>query len=141
MAASDLLLRSKLMMICCLPQTMSLLPIFAASGCRMTIKVWNIAEVSNKKKGGDNPHFLTNNSLERYNRHFNGIVPSAHPNLVVFAHALKEEAKVVSQRLEDVRKGCEKAPTYTASSIEIPKEFHSFKWPPVAIKKRRVVKK
>ncbi len=48
------------------------------------MKVWNIAEVSKKK--GDNPHFLTNNSLERYNRHFNGIVPSAHPNLVVFAH-------------------------------------------------------
>ena len=103
------------------------------------VKVWNIAEVSKKK--GDNPHFLTNNALERYNRHFNGIVPSAHPNLVVFAHALKEEAKAVSQRLEDVRKGREEAPTYTASFIEIPKEFHSFKWPPVATKKRRVVKK
>ena len=103
------------------------------------MKVWNIAEVSKKK--GDNPHFLTNNALERYNRHFNGIVPSAHQNLVVFAHALKEEANVVSQRLEDVRKGREKVPTYSTSFIEIPKEFHSFKWPPVAFKKCRVMKK
>ena len=105
------------------------------------MKVWNIAEVSKKK--GDNPHFLTNNALERYNRHFNGIVPSAHPNLVVFAHALREEAKSVSQHLEDVRKGCEEAPTHPTAFIEIPKEFHSFKWPPVAVasKKLRVMKK
>ena len=54
------------------------------------VKVWNIAGVSKKK--GDNPHFLTNNALEMYNCHFNSIVPSAHPNLVVFAHALREEA-------------------------------------------------
>ena len=46
-----------------------------------------------------------------------------------------------SQRLEDVRKGREEAPTYSASFIEIRKEFHSLKWPPVATKKRRVVKK
>ena len=65
------------------------------------------------------------------------------PNLVVFAHALREEAKSVSQHLEDVRKGREEAPTYSTSFIEIPKEFHSFKWPPVAVasKKRRVMKK
>ena len=95
------------------------------------------------EKKGENPCFSTNNALERYSRHFNGIVPSSHPNLVVFAHALREEAKSVSQRLEDVRKGREEAPTYSTSFIEIPKEFHSFKWPPVAVasKKRRVMKK
>ena len=45
---------------------------------------------------------------------------------MVFAHALREEAKSVSQHLEDVRKGREKVPTYSTSFIEIPKEFHSF---------------
>ena len=107
------------------------------------MKVWNIAGVNTNKKKGENARFLTNNALERYNCHFNGIVPSSHPNLVVFAHALREEAKSVSQRLEDVRKGREEAPIYSTSFIEIPKEFHSFKWPPVAVasKKRRVMKK
>ena len=130
-------------------QTMSLLTIIcwlSKSSFWMQddfVKVWNIAGVNTNKKKGENARFLTNNALERYNRHFNGIVPSSHPNLVVFAHALREEAKSVSQRLEDVRKGREEAPTYSTSFIEIPKEFHSFKWPPVAVasKKRRVMKK
>ena len=105
-------------------------------------KMWNIAGVNTNKKKGENAHFLTNNALERYNHHFNGIIPSSHPNLVVFAHALRgEEAKSVSQRLEDVRKGREKAPTYSTSFIEIPKEFYSFKWSPVASKKRKAAKK
>ena len=77
------------------------------------MKVWNVAGVNTNKKKSENARFLTNNALERYNRHFNGIIPSSHPNLVVFAHALREEAKSVSQRLEDVRKGREKAPTYS----------------------------
>ena len=116
-------------------QTMSLLTIvcwLSKSSFWMQddfVKVWNIAGVNTNKKKGENARFLTNNALERYNRHFNGIVPSSHPNLVVFAHALREEAKSVSQRLEDVRKGREVAPTYSTSFIEIPKEFHSFKWP------------
>ena len=105
------------------------------------MKVWNVAGVNANKKKGENACFLTNNALKRYNRHFNCIVPSSHPNLVVFAHALREEAKSVSQHLEDVRKGREEVPTYSTAFIEIPKEFHSFKWPPVAFKKRRVMKK
>jgi hypothetical protein len=104
------------------------------------VKVWDIAGVNTNKKS-----FLNNNALEKYNRHFNGIVPSSHPNLVVFAHCpcMREEAKSVSQRLEDVRKGREDVPTYSTSFIEIPQEFHSFKWPPVAVasKKCKVMKK
>ena len=105
------------------------------------VKVWYVAGVNTNKKKGENACFLSNNALERYNRHFNGIIPSSHPNLVVFAHALREEAKSVSQRLEDGRKGREKAPTYSTSFIEIPREFHSFKWPPVASKKHKAAKK
>ena len=104
------------------------------------VKVWNVAGVNTSKKKDENSCFLTNNTLERYNRHFNGIVPCSHPNLVVFAHALREEIKSVSQHLEDVRKGREKVPTYSTLFIEIPKEFHLFKWPPVAFKKHRVKK-
>ncbi len=105
------------------------------------MKVWNVAGVNTNNKKGENARFFTNNALERYNHHFNCIVPSSHPNLVAFAHALREEAKSVSQRFEDVRKGHEEAPFYSTAFIEIPKEFHSFKWPPVAFKKRRVMKK
>jgi hypothetical protein len=79
------------------------------------VKVWNIAGIKINKKKGESARFLTNNALERYNRHFNGIVPSSHPNLVVFAHILKSEAKSVYQRLE------------STTFIEIPKEFHLFK--------------
>ncbi len=93
------------------------------------MKVWNVLESTLTKKKGENAQFFTNNALERYNNHINGIVPSSHPNLVVFAHELREEATSVSQHLEDVRKGHGKAPTYSTSFIEIPKEFHSFKWP------------
>ncbi len=78
--------------------------------------------------------------LRGYNCHFNGIVPSSHPNLVVFANALKNKAIPVSQHLEDVRKGCEEAPTYSTKFIEIPNKFHSFKWPPVASKNCKVKK-
>jgi len=104
------------------------------------VKVWNIAGIKINKKKGESAQFLTNNALKMYNRHFNGIVPSSHPNLVVFAHALKSEAKSVSQHLEHVRNGREEAPTYSTTFIEIPKEFHLFKWPPVASKKCKVKK-
>ena len=57
-----------------------------------------------------------------------GIVPRSHPNLVVFAHSIKNKAKAVSQHLEDVRKRHEEAPTHAGPTfIEILKEFHSFK--------------
>ena len=104
------------------------------------MKVWNIAGIKINNKKCESARFLTNNALEGYNRHFNGIVPSSHPNLVVFAHALKSKAKSVSQCLEDVRKGHEEAPIYSTTFIEIPKEFHLFKCPPVASKKRKVKK-
>jgi hypothetical protein len=136
MASSDLLLRPILAFI--FHEPCLSFPILEASFWMQDdfVKVWNIAGIKINKKKGESARFLTNNALERYNRHFNGIVPSSHPNLVVFAHALKSEAKSVSQRLEDVRKGREEAPTYSTTFIEIPKEFHLFKWPPVASKKR-----
>ena len=54
------------------------------------VKVWNVAGLDKKKEGEKNVQFLTNNALENYNRHFNKIVPNVHPNLAVFAHALKK---------------------------------------------------
>ena len=71
----------------------------------------------------------TSNALERYNREFNGIVPTAHPNLIVFANALHKEAKQVVQRLEDVRVGREKPPVYKEVKFpEIPAEYLSFSY-------------
>ena len=54
----------------------------------------------------------TSNGLECYNCHFNGIVPTNHPNLVTFTHAPCEEANCVVQRMEDINKGRENAPDY-----------------------------
>ena len=102
------------------------------------VKVWNVAGLDTKKEGGEKQvQFLTNNAIENYNRHFNKIVPNVHPNLAVFAHALKKEATTVTERNANVRKGREIAPTYDgAKFIEIPKDFKSFRYkaPPASKK-------
>ncbi len=69
--------------------------------------VWNIYD---KKDGDAKLLHLTNNGLEHYNRHFNGICPQSHQNLVAFAHALHSEANRVVQRMDDVAKGREIRP-------------------------------
>ncbi len=149
-AASDLFLRPKLMMIFYLPQTVSLLPIFAINYCvpgRCQLSAWlsdlrDVCDIYQVRQ----LELLNMAASDLFLRPkltmiFHLPRTSSHPNLVVFAHALREEAKSVSQHLEDVRKGREKAPTYSTSFIEIPKEFHSFKWPPVASKKHKAAKK
>ena len=54
----------------------------------------------------------TSNGLESYNKHFNGICPTSHPNLVSFAHALRQEAGRVVQHMDNVAKGQEIPPDY-----------------------------
>ena len=69
----------------------------------------------------------TSNGLERYNRHFNGIFPYDHPNLVVFAAKLKDETDNQIQRIEDVRKGREVSPSYDEVVFpSIPDSFADF---------------
>lgn len=46
-------------------------------------------------------------ALESYNKQFNGIRPTGHPNLVSFCHALRQEADRVVQHTDDVAKGRE----------------------------------
>ncbi|KAL3778828.1 hypothetical protein HJC23_002885 [Cyclotella cryptica] len=75
------------------------------------VKVWNVAHLVDKKDKMKLLH-RTSNGLERYNRHFNGICPTTHPNLVTFAHALHKEAERVLQRMDDVAKGREVPPEY-----------------------------
>jgi hypothetical protein len=69
-------------------------------------------------------------------------VPNVHPNLAVFAHALKKEATTVTERNANVRKGCEIAPMYDgAKFIKIPKDFQSFRYKaPPASKKCKTAK-
>ena len=63
----------------------------------MILLRFGVAGLYKKKGEGKDIQFLTNNALERYNRHFNKIVPNAHPNLAVFAHALQKEATAVTE--------------------------------------------
>ena len=106
------------------------------------VEVWNVAGLDTKKEGGEKQvQFLTNNAIENYNRHFNKIVPNAHPNLSVFANALQKEATAVTDRNNNIRKGREAAPTYDgAKFIEIPKDFKSFRYKAPASKKRKTAK-
>ena len=66
----------------------------------------------------------TRNGLECYNQNFSGIVPTNHPNLVTFTHALHKEANCVIQRMEDIDKCRENAPDYDDPVFSnIPDEF------------------
>ena len=91
------------------------------------VKVWNMAHLDKAEIEIKNK---TNDGLERYNRHFNGIVPVSHPNLLVFVQALRKETDDVVQRNETVRKGqeviSEKTKKRKVSTIEILEEFESF---------------
>jgi len=88
------------------------------------IKVWNVA-------GMEDAHIQlsnrTSNGLERYNRHMGAMFPHAHPTLILFVQTLKAEVDSVIQRMEDVKKGREKPPTYQGASFPtIPPEYDSF---------------
>ena len=108
------------------------------------IPIWNVANILDDDK---NIKLInrTSNGLECYNHHFKSIVPSSHPNLIVFADAFHEEADHVVQRLEDVDKRREIPLGYSVPVFpQIPGEF----WKKVnhgnnkaAGKKRRAVKR
>ena len=70
----------------------------------------------------------TNNGFDSYNKHFNGICPTSHPNLVSFAHALRQEADRVVQHMDDVAKGREIHPDCNEPVFpQIPPEFYADK--------------
>ena len=100
------------------------------------VAVWNIAEIldDNEKVKLVN---RTSNGLERYNRHFNSILPSHHPNLVSFAKAIQDEADQVIQRMENIDKHREIPPNYNEPVFpEIPDEF----WKKVSAEKKKKAK-
>jgi hypothetical protein len=101
------------------------------------LDVWNIYH---KKDGDAKLLHLTNNGLEHYNRHFNGICSQSHQNLVDFAHALHSEANRVVQRMDDVAKGREIHPYSEPCFPDIPHAFYQEKQPRKP-KAKRVAKK
>lgn len=106
------------------------------------IPIWNVSDILD-----NDPEIKlqakTSNGLERYNRHFNNILPTDHPNIVSFALALRDEADRVVQRLEDVDKCRETPPDYKKEPVfpEIPDVF----WMKVGVaskgKKKEVARK
>ena len=89
------------------------------------MNVWNVHGMD---EGGVKLSNRTSNGLERYNRHFNGIYPNNHPNLVTFVSKLKEEVGGQVQRIENVRKGREDPPDYQEVVFTlIPDSFADFR--------------
>ncbi len=73
------------------------------------MKLWSVAHlVDNDDKLKLLHH--TSNGLESYNKHFNCICPTSHPNLLTFARALYQEADRIVQWMDDVAKGHETPP-------------------------------
>ncbi|KAF1740220.1 hypothetical protein MXB_1302, partial [Myxobolus squamalis] len=58
----------------------------------------------------------TNNCLERYNRHLNELFANAHPNLVAYIAAIKNDEEYYSNMMRSIRSG----------SIELPKTKKKF---------------
>ena len=89
------------------------------------IDVWNMSDLLEDDIDLANK---TNNALERYNRHFNGIFPSKHPSLPCFVQCLREEMDRLILCLENISKGREDPPVYQETSFpDIPEEYHSFR--------------
>ena len=88
------------------------------------VDVWNVSDL---RDDGIDLANRTNNALERYNRHFNGIFPSKHPSLLCFVQCLREEMDRQIRRIENVRKGREDPPVYEETTYpSIPEEYKSF---------------
>ena len=98
------------------------------------VKVLNVSGLDKAKIQLQN---LTSNGIERYNCHFNAIVPTSHPNLAVFVSALHEEADGFVQRIESIKKRREIVPKYEAAVLlEIPEEYVVFRFKGVDAKKK-----
>ena len=100
----------------------------------LLVQVWNVTGLEDATIALQN---LTSNGIERYNRHFNGIVPTSHPNLAVFAAALQQEVDEVVQHIENIKKCQDINPKHKAAVfLEIPEEYESFKFKVVDAKKK-----
>jgi hypothetical protein len=72
--------------------------------------VWNISNVVCQKKL--NLMNKTNNSLEHYNHHFNGMCSCIDQNLVSFSKVIHGEGDRVIRGVEDIVKSREDPPDY-----------------------------
>ncbi len=89
-------------------------------------EIFNVWNVSDKIDKDYKLLHLTNNGLERYNKHFNTICPNSHPNLVDFVHALCKEADRVVWWMDDASKGRKIPPQYNEPVFpQIPADFYS----------------
>jgi hypothetical protein len=69
------------------------------------VSSWNIAHMDNDDDGERYDLInRTNNGLERYNRHYNGLFDSK-PDLFQFVRILQQETRNQVQKLDDIRKG------------------------------------
>ena len=95
--------------------------------------IWNFSDITDDSSKAKLVN-KTNNALERYNRHFNSLFGTDHPQLVAFVKNFCDEADRIVQRLEDVDKGREQPPEYLESVFpKIPDEF----WEKVGVKKAK----
>jgi len=87
---------------------------------------WNVAHLENDGECYDIIN-RTNNGLERYNRHYNGLFLTK-PDLFQFVRILQQETRNQVQKIDDVRKGRRKEVERDEVTIpNIPSGYYSFK--------------
>lgn len=87
---------------------------------------WNVAHLENDGECYDVIN-RTNNGLERYNRHYNGLFLTK-PDLFQFVRILQQETRNQVQKIDDVRKGRRKEVERDEVTIpQIPIGYYSFK--------------
>ena len=91
------------------------------------LNVWNVHDMEDDDVDLSN---RTSNGLERYNRKLGReVFTTSHPSLGSFASSLRNEGDRVVGRIEDVRKGRERAREYQGRDVfpPIPEEYNSFR--------------
>ena len=97
----------------------------SGSGCLSCLRE-NVAHLENDGEFYDIIN-RTNNGLERYNRHYNGLFLTK-PDLFQFVRILQHETRNQVQKIDDVRKGRRKEVERNGVTIpQIPIGYYSFK--------------
>ena len=94
------------------------------------VDIWNL---TGKEHDVYDLQNRTNNGLERYNRRLNEKFPTPHPSVLVFIATVLRESVWYVEKLENIRMGREKPPTYQKLTLPdswFNEEYERFVPPP-----------
>ena len=94
------------------------------------------ASSSSSSSSTSQPHqshqfmITTNNAVESHNRTMNGYFKSAHPSMLEFVAAIKQDANSYVLRMNQIQAGRATAPAHQPATLyPIPADYHAFKPP------------